>query len=91
MSKVKKLVRLELEFDMEKKDTCVVIGTTKLFDDMTRAFKCFDEVEEKLEELSIMLEEIADFVKEKAEPNDLVITMGAGDIYKVGEMVLSEN
>lgn len=37
------------------------------------------------------LEEIADFVKEKAEPNDLVITMGAGDIYKVGEMVLSEN
>ena len=91
MSKVKKLVRLELEFDIEKKDTCVVIGTTKLFDDMTRAFKCFDEVEEKLEELSIMLEEIADFVKEKAEPNDLVITMGAGDIYKVGEMVLSEN
>ena len=69
MSKVKKLVRLELEFDMEKKDTCVVIGTTKLFDDMTRAFKCFDEVEEKLEELSIMLEEIADFVNKSGEKN----------------------
>ena len=69
MSKVKKLVRLELEFDMEKKDTCVVIGTTKLFDDMTRAFKCFDEVEEKLEELSIMLEEIADFVHKSGEKN----------------------
>lgn len=69
MSKVKKLVRLELEFDMEKKDTCVVIGTTKLFDDMTRAFKCFDEVEEKLEELSIMLDEIANFVNESGEKN----------------------
>lgn len=69
MSKVKKLIRLELEFDMEKKDTCVVVGTTKLFDDMTRAFKCFDEVEEKLEELSIMLDEIANFVNESGEKN----------------------
>ena len=69
MSKVKKLVRLELEVDMEEKDTYVVVGTTKLFDDMTRAFKCFDEVEEKLEELSIMLEEIANFVNESAEKN----------------------
>lgn len=36
------------------------------------------------------LEEIADFVKEKAEAEDLVITMGAGDIYKVGTMVVGE-
>ena len=36
------------------------------------------------------LEEIADYVKQHAEPNDLVITMGAGDIYKVGGMILGE-
>ncbi|MDD6043159.1 MAG: UDP-N-acetylmuramate--L-alanine ligase [Eubacteriaceae bacterium] len=36
------------------------------------------------------LEEIADFVKANTEPKDLVITMGAGDIYKVGEMVIAE-
>lgn len=32
--------------------------------------------------------EISDFVNSHAEPGDLVITMGAGDIYKVGEMLL---
>ena len=34
------------------------------------------------------LEGIADFVSEHAEKDDLVITMGAGDIYKVGEMIM---
>ena len=33
-------------------------------------------------------EDIADFVYERAEAGDLVLTMGAGDIYKVGEMIL---
>ena len=33
-------------------------------------------------------EEMANFVYENAEPGDLVITMGAGDIYKVGERIL---
>jgi UDP-N-acetylmuramate--alanine ligase len=33
-------------------------------------------------------DEIAAFVRERAEPGDLVITMGAGDIYQVGEMIL---
>jgi UDP-N-acetylmuramate--alanine ligase len=33
-------------------------------------------------------EEMAAFVRENAKPGDLVITMGAGDIYKVGEMIL---
>ena len=32
--------------------------------------------------------EIADYVGEKARKGDMVITMGAGDIYKVGEMLL---
>lgn len=32
--------------------------------------------------------EIADYVSEKAHKGDMVITMGAGDIYKVGEMLL---
>ena len=36
------------------------------------------------------LEEIAEYVKQHAVSNDLVITMGAGDIYKVGEMILGE-
>jgi UDP-N-acetylmuramate--alanine ligase len=33
-------------------------------------------------------EEIAEFVRGKAAAGDLVITMGAGDIYKVGELIL---
>ncbi|MDR2132251.1 MAG: UDP-N-acetylmuramate--L-alanine ligase [Clostridiales Family XIII bacterium] len=33
-------------------------------------------------------DEMAAFVRENAKPGDLVITMGAGDIYKVGEMIL---
>ncbi|MDR3242988.1 MAG: UDP-N-acetylmuramate--L-alanine ligase [Clostridiales Family XIII bacterium] len=33
-------------------------------------------------------EEIASFVLNNAEPGDLVLTMGAGDIYKAGELIL---
>lgn len=36
------------------------------------------------------LEEIADYVKQHAQQGDLVITMGAGDIYKVGDMILEK-
>ncbi|MGI6202232.1 MAG: UDP-N-acetylmuramate--L-alanine ligase [Eubacteriales bacterium] len=32
--------------------------------------------------------EIAQFLRENLEPGDTVITMGAGDIYKVGDMLL---
>ena len=35
-------------------------------------------------------EEMAAYVKEHAAENDLVLTMGAGDIYKVGEMILED-
>ena len=33
-------------------------------------------------------DEIAEFVYANAKPQDMVLTMGAGDIYKVGEMML---
>lgn len=33
-------------------------------------------------------EEIAAFLRGQAQPNDLVLTMGAGDIYKVGELLV---
>lgn len=33
---------------------------------------------------------MASFVKDNAEEGDIVITMGAGDIYKVGELILGE-
>lgn len=36
-------------------------------------------------------DEIANFVYNNAEDGDLVITMGAGDIYKVGEMILEKD
>ncbi|MEE0741974.1 MAG: UDP-N-acetylmuramate--L-alanine ligase [Emergencia sp.] len=36
------------------------------------------------------LESIANYVKKNAVEGDLVITMGAGDIYKVGELVMGE-
>ena len=32
--------------------------------------------------------EIAEYVNKNAQKGDMVITMGAGDIYKVGEMLL---
>lgn len=36
-------------------------------------------------------EEIADFVCSNAEEGDLVITMGAGDIYKAGELIMAKD
>lgn len=35
-------------------------------------------------------EEIADFLRAEAGEGDLVITMGAGDIYRVGEMIVEK-
>ena len=35
-------------------------------------------------------EEMANFILGNAEPDDLVITMGAGDIYKVAELLLAK-
>lgn len=35
-------------------------------------------------------EEIANYVNKNAEPLDLVLTMGAGDIYKVAELLIQE-
>lgn len=36
-------------------------------------------------------EEAADFIKAQAKRGDIVITMGAGDVYKVGDILLSHN
>lgn len=36
-------------------------------------------------------EEMANFILGNAEPDDLVITMGAGDIYKVAELILEKD
>ena len=36
-------------------------------------------------------EEAADFIKAQAKRGDIVITMGAGDVYKIGDMLLSDN
>lgn len=36
-------------------------------------------------------EEMGNFVYNNAEEGDLVLTMGAGDIYKVGEMILDKD
>lgn len=35
--------------------------------------------------------EAADFIKAQAKKGDIVITMGAGDVYKIGDMLLSYN
>jgi len=34
-------------------------------------------------------EDIANYLHEKASPGDIIITMGAGDIYRVGEIFLT--
>lgn len=36
-------------------------------------------------------QESAEFIKAQAKRGDIVITMGAGDVYKVGDMLLSHN
>ena len=36
-------------------------------------------------------EDIASFVYNNAGPDDLVLTMGAGDVYKIGEMILEQD
>lgn len=36
-------------------------------------------------------DEIANFITNNAEENDLVLTMGAGDIYKVAELILNKD
>ena len=36
------------------------------------------------------LPEVADYLRSIAQPGDLIITVGAGDIYKAGEMLLSD-
>ena len=35
-------------------------------------------------------EKIAAYLKENAEPGDLILTMGAGDVYKVGQMLTAQ-
>lgn len=51
-----------------------------------------EKIKEKYPEKEVhffeTFEEISDFVEKTAEKGDMVITMGAGDIYKVGELLL---
>ena len=35
-------------------------------------------------------DEIADFLKKTAQKGDIIITMGAGDVVKIGEMIISD-
>ncbi len=48
-------------------------------------------IEEKPEKKVLYMpdfQEIADYVRKNAQKGDMVITMGAGDIYKVGDLIL---
>ena len=36
-------------------------------------------------------EDIVDYVRENSQEGDLIITMGAGDVYKIGEMILEKD
>lgn len=51
-----------------------------------------DKIKEKHPQKDVLyfndFEKMADFVYSNAEEGDLILTMGAGDIYKVGEMIL---
>ena len=35
-------------------------------------------------------DDILDYVKEKSRPGDVILTMGAGDIFRVGERFLED-
>ena len=34
--------------------------------------------------------DVAKFFKENAKEGDMVITMGAGDVYKIGELIIDK-
>ncbi len=57
--------------------------------------KLADEIRKKHPEKPVIfvptLEGIADYVYEHAGKGDVVLTMGAGDIYKVGELILNKD
>jgi len=36
------------------------------------------------------LDEVEEYLEENIEPNDIIVTMGAGDIYKLGEKLLDQ-
>ena len=43
---------------------------------------------------SIYIEEFEDIVKylkDNLEEDDIIVTMGAGDVYKIGEMLIEED
>lgn len=60
------------------------ISSEELADEIKRAHP-----EKKVYYMSTF-EEISNYVKKNAEAGDLVITMGAGDIYKVGTMIMEQ-
>lgn len=35
-------------------------------------------------------DDILDYIKDKSRPGDVILTMGAGDIYRVGERFLED-
>ncbi|MDD5921900.1 MAG: UDP-N-acetylmuramate--L-alanine ligase [Eubacteriales bacterium] len=57
--------------------------------------KLADAIREKHPDKPVMymksFEEIADYVYQHAEKGDLVLTVGAGDIYKVGDLILKKD
>ncbi len=59
------------------------------------AKKLQDEIKKQHSEQEVYFmpefESMADFVSNNASDGDLVITMGAGDIYKVGEIILEKD
>ena len=57
--------------------------------------KLKDEIQKEHPDKQVMFisdfDEMADYVLENAEEGDLVITMGAGDIYRVGDTIKEKN
>ncbi len=50
------------------------------------------DLQEKLQNCVLLdtFEEVADYIKQNAEPEDLVITLGCGDIYKAAKLMLND-
>ncbi len=59
------------------------------------SFKLMRSMREKYPDREIYyvsdFEDIAKYLNKKAEAGDIIMTMGAGDVYKVGELVLGKN
>lgn len=66
----RKLFKIAVDYDMKANAVSVEVGTTRLFEDMTRDFGVDKEVDEKLREIARECNELINFINEGGDKNE---------------------